>query len=159
MSFRRLLVVLLALLGACTTVPVDPVTRWLAPGEVIQLRVVAQLQHGHDMTEPAYDPVDGYPPIPTYDGELLLTDSRLFFLAKGSDGEPSTVSMPYSEITRARPSKTPLLHYIVVWDADNHADSFLVSQRDVQELHRLFAVAWAKSRQQQKSGAQTHTLK
>lgn len=149
MPLRRLLIVLLALLGACTTVPVDPATRWLVPGEVVHLRIAAQLLEGHDMTEPAYDAADGYKPIPSHDGELLLTEFRLLFLARGSDGEPSMLSLPYPDISRARPSKTPLLHYIVVWDAKNQPDSFLVGQRDVQELHRQFAVAWAKGRQQQ----------
>lgn len=165
MPFRLLLILLLSLLGACTTapvepvVPVDPASRWLAPGEVIQLRIAAQLLHGHDMTEPAYDPTDGYQPIPTYDGELLLTDSRVLFLAQGSSGEQSTLSIPYSEISRARPSKTPLLHYVVVWDTDNHADSFVVSQRHVQELHRQFGAALMKNKGPQTTGKKSESLK
>lgn len=150
MSFRLLLVVLLSLLGACSTVPVDPAARLLSPGEIIQLRIAARLMHGHDMTEQPYGP-DGYQPIPTYDGELLLTESRLLFLARGNSREPATLSIPYSAISRARPSKTPLLHYLVVWDSDNHADSFVVSDRDVQGLHRQFGAAMTRNLQQQKA--------
>lgn len=55
--------------------------------------------------------------------------------------EASWVSIPYASIARARPSRTPLLHYIVVWDSDGHADSFVVDASVVKSLHRSFGDA------------------
>jgi len=99
------------------------------------LRIAARLLHGHDMQEPAYDAPEGYRPIPTYEGELLLTDRRLLFL----DGTaPSRLSIPFEAIARFRPSQTSLLHYLVVWDHDGNPDSFVVDSRDVRSLHRQF---------------------
>ena len=146
--FWMLLFALFTLSSACTTVPkdpVDPVAHWLEPGEVAQLRVAARLMHGHDMTEPSYDAPEGYQPIPTYEGTLVLTESRLLFVSPVSAGEASTLSIPYTAITRARPSQTPLLHYLVVWDSENHPDSFVVDHLSVQELHRRFGAAFMKS--------------
>ena len=115
--------------------PVDPVARLLVPGEPIRLRVPADLMHGHDMEEPLYGE-DGYAPIPTYPGELLLTDRRILFAVRSAGPDASWVSIPYAAIARARPSRTPLLNYIVVWDSEGHADSFVVDARVVQALHR-----------------------
>lgn len=127
-------------LSGCATppAPVDPAAGLLEPGEPVRLRVRADLMHGHDMEEPRYDPVDGYPSIPTYSGELLLTDRRLLFVVTPAGPEASWASIPYATIARFRPSRTPLLHYIVVWNAEGQADSFVVDANVVQALHRSF---------------------
>jgi hypothetical protein len=138
------LVALLVLLASgCATPPatVDSAARLLEPGEPVSLRVPAELMEGHDMEEPPYDAAEGYRPIPTYPGELLLTDRRILFVVTPAGPEASWVSIPYASIARARPSRTPLLHYIVVWDAEGHADSFVVGAKVVQALHRSFGEA------------------
>jgi hypothetical protein len=143
----RLLFVLLASIiaaGCATTPPAavpDPLARLLEPGEQIALRIPAQLLHGHDMTEPSYDAPEGYRPVPTYDGELLLTDRRLLFVEQSGNASPSWLSIPYGAVARARPSTTPLLNYLVVWDGEGHPDSFVVDARDVRALHRHFGNA------------------
>ncbi len=138
-----LFALLLLLASGCATppAPVDPVVRLLEPGEPVRLRVSAELMEGHDMEEPPYDAAEGYLPIPTYPGELLLTDRRILFVVTPAGPEASWVSIPYASIARARPSRTPLLHYIVVWDAEGHADSFVVDAGVVQALHRSLGEA------------------
>ena len=121
--------------------PVDPSARLLVPGETVRLRVPADLMHGHDMEVPPYDEVEGYRPIETYPGELLLTDRRLLFVVRSAGPEASWVSIPYAAVARARPSRTPLLNYIVVWDPEGHADSFVVDARFVQALQRTVGEA------------------
>lgn len=135
---------MLLLAGSCATVPpakVDRAARLLEAGEAVELRVATELMHGHDMEEPPYDENEGYRPIPTYAGELLLTDRRLLFVASTDGPEASWASIPYAAIARARPSRTPLLHYIVVWDTDGHPDSFVVDASVVRALHRTFGEA------------------
>jgi hypothetical protein len=135
---------LMFIASGCATLPsppVDPATRLLEAGESIRLRVAADLMHGHDMEEPPYDEAEGYRPIPTYPGELLVTDRRLLFVARPAGEEPSWASIPYALIARARPSRTPLLNYIVVWDTDGHADSFVVDASDVRALHQVVGQA------------------
>lgn len=124
--------------SGCATDPArpDPVTSLLEVGEQVTLRMRAHLLHGHDMKAPPYDAPEGYRPIPTYQGELLLTDRRLLFVEDAGAPTPSWLSIPYGAIARARPSQTPLLHYLVLWDADGHPDSFTVSSSDVLALHR-----------------------
>lgn len=139
-----LLTILVVFVAGCASppaAPVDPAVRLLEAGEPVRLRVPADLMHGHDMEEPAYDAAEGYRPIPTYPGELLLTDRRLLFIVTPAGPEGSWVSIPYAAIARARPSRTPLLHYIVVWDAGGHADSFIVDASVVQSLHRSLGEA------------------
>lgn len=140
---RILLAFLVFLLSACASLkaPVDRAAALLDQGELVQLRVPATLKHGHDMEEPPYDAPEGYRPIPTYPGELLLTDRRILFVVASEGASPSWVSIPYPSIARARPSRTQLLHYIVVWDLDGHADSFLVDASNVKALHRSFGEA------------------
>lgn len=135
LAFATLLVLLASGCASPPPSPVDPAARLLVPGEPIRLRVPADLMHGHDMEEPLYGE-DGYAPIPTYPGELLLTDRRILFAVTSAGPEASWVSIPYAAIARARPSGTPLLNYIVVWDPEGHADSFVVDARFVQALHR-----------------------
>lgn len=146
-------IVLLSLLAAaCTTAPpappTDPATALLEAGERITLRLPAQLLHDHDMQEPSYDDPAGYRPIPTFAGELLLTDRRLLFIEdlRGQPAASSWLSIPFAAVARARPSRTPLLNYLVVWDAAGHADSFVVGSRDVQNLHRSIGQALATRR-------------
>lgn len=147
----RLLVVLILLVGAgCAGIPPapppDPVSRSLESGEIVALRIPAQLLHGHDMMEPSYDSPQGYQPIPTYQGELLLTDRRLLFVEQTKGEEPSQLSVPYEAIASARPSQTQLLHYLVIWDAAGHPDSFVVDSRYVHALHRHFGQALSQRR-------------
>ena len=130
LSFTALVV------SGCATVPSDPAAALLEPAEQVELRLPATLMHGHDMEEPPYDTPDGYRPIPTYGGELLLTDRRLLFVELPPESTPSYLSMPYAAVARARPSRSPLLHYVVVWDADGHPDSFVVDSSDVTALHQ-----------------------
>ena len=134
-AFATLLVLLAPGCASRPPSSVDPAARLLVPGEPIRLRVPADLMHGHDMEEPPYGD-QGYAPIPTYPGELLLTDRRILFVVRSAAPEASWVSIPYAAIARARPSRTPLLNYIVVWDPEGHADSFVVDARFVQALHR-----------------------
>lgn len=122
----------------------DAVSSLLEPGEQVALRLPAHLLHGHDMTEPSYDAAEGYRPIPTYQGELILTNQRLLFVEQPGERPPSWLSIPYGAIARARPSQTQLLHYLVVWDADGHPDSFTVSRSDVLALHRQVGQALVK---------------
>lgn len=135
------------LLAGCSVTPDapprDPILSQLEPGEKLALRMPATLMHRHDMTEPSYDAPEGYRPIPSYRGELLLLDTRLLFVETGRPGANSWLSIPYEAIARIRPSRTPLLHYVVVWDAKGHPDSFVVSARDVQALQRQMAEAMA----------------
>lgn len=135
LAFATLLVLLAPGCASRPPFPVDPAALLLVPGEPIRLRVPADLMHGHDMEEPPYGD-EGYAPIPTYPGELLLTDRRILFVVRSAGPEASWVSIPYAAIARARPSRTPLLNYIVVWDPEGHADSFVVDARFVQALHR-----------------------
>lgn len=135
LAFATLLVLLASGCASPPPLTVDPAASLLVPGEPIRLRVPADLMHGHDMEEPPYGE-DGYAPIPTYPGELLLTDRRILFAVTSAAPEASWVSIPYAAIARARPSRTPLLNYIVVWDSEGHADSFVVDARFVQALHR-----------------------
>lgn len=132
--------VMLFVASGCATDPQtqrpDQVGSLLEPGEQVTLRMRAQLLHGHDMKAQPYDTPEGYRPVPTYQGELILTDQRLLFVEQPAKQPPSWLSIPYDAIARTRPSKTPLLHYIVVWDAAGHPDSFTVSSRDVTALHR-----------------------
>lgn len=142
--------------GCATRMPAvapDPLVQLLAAGEQVTLRMPAQLQHGHDMTEPSYDAPEGYRPIPTYDGELLLTDRRLLFVEQSrqstqtTQAPPSWLSIPYGAVARARPSLTPLLNYLVVWDGEGHPDSFVVNASDVRALHQLVGKALLGRRQ------------
>ena len=135
LAFATLLILLASGCASRPPSPVDPAARLLVPGEPIRLRVPADLMHGHDMEEPLYGE-EGYAPIPTYPGELLVTDRRILFIARSAGPDASWVSIPYAAIVRARPSGTPLLNYIVVWDSEGHADSFVVDARVVQALHR-----------------------
>ena len=135
LAFATLLILLASGCALRPPSPVDPAARLLVPGEPIRLRVPADLMHGHDMEEPLYGE-EGYAPIPTYPGELLVTDRRILFIARSAGPDASWVSIPYAAIVRARPSGTPLLNYIVVWDSEGHADSFVVDARVVQALHR-----------------------
>ena len=135
LAFVTLLVLLASGCASLPPSPVDSAARLLVPGEPIRLRVPADLMHGHDMEEPPYGD-QGYLPIPTYPGELLLTDRRILFVVRSAGPEASWVSIPYPAIARARPSRTALLNYIVVWDPEGHADSFVVDARFVQALHR-----------------------
>lgn len=139
MMIRLLCIVMLLLAGsACISFdPPDRVSRWLEAGEVVKLRIPARLLHGHDMQEPSYESPQGYQPIPTYQGELLLTDRRLLFVDDSNSSEPSRLSVPYEAVARSRPSQTPLLHYLVIWDAEGHSDSFVVDRRHVRALHQL----------------------
>lgn len=130
------MLMLLLAFTACTSVPVDPAQRLLDAGEAVALRMPAQLMHDHDMQEQPYDTPEGYRPISTYQGELLLTDRRLLFIETTTDAASSWLSIPYAAVARARPSRTALLNYLVVWDADGHADSFVVDARQVKALHR-----------------------
>lgn len=116
--------------------PPDPVGKLLETGEQVAFRVPAQLLHGHDMEEPSYDAPEGYRPIPGYRGELAVTDRRLLFVVLPAGPTPSWLSIPFAAITRARPSKTPLLNYIVVWDRDQQPNAFLVDARHVRALHQ-----------------------
>lgn len=129
------LALLAALTAGCATTPPDPAAALLDPGERVELRIATRLLHGHDMQEPSYDAPEGYRPIPTYEGELLLTERRLLFVER-SPGRASTLDIPWAAIARARPSPSPLLNYLVVWDAEGHADSFVVDARDVRALHQ-----------------------
>jgi hypothetical protein len=136
--FHRALVALPVLLAAgCATTPppVDPLANLLAPDEKVAFRAPAQLLHGHDMEAPPYGD-NGYQPIPAYRGELAVTDRRLLFAVLPQSEPPLWVSIPFAAIARARPSRTPLLNYIVVWDQAQHPDAFLVDARQVRELHR-----------------------
>lgn len=150
-----------ALLAACATPPhvppADPLISLLQPGESIAFRAPAQLLHGHDMEEPAYDRSEGYRPIPAYRGELAVTSQRLLFTVRPAGAQPAWVSIPFAEIARARPSRTPLLNYIVVWDRDQHPDAFQVSAGDVAELHRQVGLALMR-RPAAAADAAAHTL-
>lgn len=143
----RIIVALMLLLGfsACSSVPqapVDPLARLLEPGEPVAFRAPAQLMHGHDpMLEPPWDPVDGYKPIPTYQGEMAVTDRRLLFVELPAGDAPSWASIPFDAIARARPSRTPLVNYVVVWDHAQHPDAFIVDARHVKALHQAMGQA------------------
>ena len=141
LALAALLVLVVSGCASPPPAPVDPATRLLDPGEPVRLRVAADLMHGHDMGEPPYDEQQGYLPIPTYPGELLLTDRRMLFVVRSAGPESSWVSIPYAAIARARPSRTPLLNYVVIWDPEGHADSFVVDARFVQALHRAVGEA------------------
>lgn len=65
-------------------------------------------------------------------------DHRLLFVVTPAGPEASWASITYVSIARFRASRTPLLHYIVVWDAEGNADSFVVDAGVVQALHRSF---------------------
>ncbi len=159
-----LIVLLVLLVAACATppapapAPVDAAASLLEAGETVRLRVAAELWEGHDMEEPPYDEQEGYRPIPTYPGELLLTDRRFLFVVKPAGPEASWVSLPYESITRARRSRTLLLHYIVVWDAEGHADSFVVDAGVVQALHRSFGEVMIGKEQPKPSPASRRRL-
>lgn len=133
--------------SGCTTKPPvkrpDPFAGQLEADERITLRIPAQLLHGHDMEEPSYEAPEGYRTIPTYRGELAFTDRRLLFVQWPTKNRSSWLSIPYSAVARARPSRTPLLHYLVVWDTNGHPDSFVVDGSNVGVLHRHFAQAIA----------------
>jgi hypothetical protein len=132
------------LVSGCATPPPAPpdlMLEQLEAGEQITLRLPARLLHGHDMTEPSYDSPEGYKPIPAYQGELALTDRRLLFVSPTKNGPPAFLSIGYAAVARSRPSATPLLHYLVVWDTNGHAESFIVDRSQVAELHRDFAKA------------------
>ena len=133
--------------------PADQAIQLLESNERVVQRMGAQLMHGHDMTEPSYETPDGYQPIEIRQGELLITDRRLLFIEATASDSSSWVSIPYAGIARARPSRTPLLSYLVVWDAQGHPDSFLVNAKDVQLLHRSFGQAMMSIRQQGPSTA------
>lgn len=141
------LVVFSLLASGCATKPPaerpDPLVAQLEANERISLRMPAQLLHGHDMEEPSYDSPEGYRPIPSYRGELALTDRRLLFIQPSTQNTSSWLSIPYSAVGRTRPSRTPLLHYLVVWDTQGHPDSFVVDGSNVGALHRHFAQAMA----------------
>lgn len=159
---RLLTAVFVALIAAgCATKPPapppDPVSRLLEANETIALRIPAQLMHGHDMQEPEYDAREGYRPIPTYQGELALTDRRLLFVEQPAGPTSGWLSIPYEAVVRTRPSQTPLLHYLVVWDADGHPDSFVVDSRNVTTLHRQFGQAMA-GRARNTAPASRHTF-
>lgn len=156
MRYLFYMLVVTVFVFGCATPPVtpsDPMGSLLEPGEQVGLRVPARLLHGHDMEEPPYDPVEGYKPIPTYDGELAVTDRRLLFVKLPQDSPPSWVSIPFDAIARARPSRTPLLNYIVVWDRENHPDSFVVDARHVRALHQQFGQAFVRRTQGGHPGA------
>ena len=138
---RSTLAALALLVAACATGPTDPATGLLESGERIGARMAATLMHGHDMTEPPYDAPEGYRPIPAYTGELLLTDQRMLFVELPAGTSPSYLSIPYPAIARARPSRTTLLHYVVVWDTGGHPDSFVVHANDVHVLHQQVGAA------------------
>lgn len=143
----RIIVALILLLAiaACSSVPqapADPLARLLEPGEHVEFRARAQLVHGHDpMLEPPWDPADGYQPIPTYQGEMAVTDRRLLFVELPAGEVPSWASIPFDAIARARPSRTPLLNYVVVWDHAQHPDAFIVDARHVKALHQAVGQA------------------
>lgn len=139
---RRLLPLIALLASACAQLPTDPIAAHLEAGETVALRMHAVLKHGHDMQEPSYDSPQGYTLPPTFEGELLLTDTRLLF----ANAEGVVVSIPYELIARARPSLTPLLNYLIVWDLDAHPDSFIVDAAQVKALHATFAHAWERRR-------------
>lgn len=141
LALTALLVTLVSGCASPPQAPVDSATRLLDPGEQVRLRVPADLMHDHDMEEPPYDEAEGYRLIETYPGELLLTDRRILFVVRPAGPEASWVSIPYGAIARARPSRTPLLNYVVVWDPEGHADSFVVDARVVQALHRTVGEA------------------
>lgn len=151
----RILSALMLLLGlaACSSapkVPVDPLAQLLEPGEQVEFRARAQLLHGHDPgMEPPWDPVDGYKPIPTYQGEMAVTDRRLLFVELPAGEAPSWASIPLDAIARARPSRTPLLNYVVVWDHAQHPDAFIVDARHLKALHQAFGQVMLR----RKSGA------
>ena len=141
--FCALLICLLFASGCATQSPPEPpdlLLGQLEAGERITLQIGARLLHGHDMTEPSYDSPEGYQPIPAYQGELALTDRRLLFVSPSKDGSPAWLSISYAAVARARPSRTPLLHYLVVWDTAGHPESFVVDGARVGELHRDFAL-------------------
>ncbi|HEY5762849.1 MAG TPA: hypothetical protein VIS73_06550 [Rhodocyclaceae bacterium] len=129
-------------LAACSHGPVDPVAGHLEAGEAVHLRVAATLMHGHDMQEPEWDSAQGYRLPPAYAGELLVTDRRLLFV----NADPVELSIPYAAISRSRPSATPLLNYLIVWDHEGHPDSFVVDAADVKALHAGFARALYRAR-------------
>lgn len=141
---RTILVIVTALLAlsGCSHAPVDPAAGLLESGETVHLRVAATLLHGHDMQEPEWDPAQGYRLPPSYAGELLITDRRLLFV----NADPVELSIPYAAISRSRPSTTPLLNYLVVWDHDGHPDSFVVEAAKVKALHAGFAQALYRAR-------------
>ena len=138
------LLLLTAWLAGCAATPTppametprDPMSRLLEPGETVTYRVRAQLWHGHDMEEPAYDQPEGYRQVPGYSGELAITDRRLLFLALPAGERPGWLSIPIDGIARARPSQTQLLHYAVIWDGEGRPNSFVVDRRDVREFHQ-----------------------
>lgn len=142
----QILILILALATAGCTItpaahspaapPADPLGTLLEAGEQVAFRAPAQLLHGHDMEEPPYDTPEGYRPIPGYRGELAVTDRRLLFVVLPAGPAPSWMSIPFAAITRARPSRTPLLNYIVVWDRDNQPNAFMVDARHVRALHQ-----------------------
>ena len=138
---RRCGLVLMLLIAGCAHRPADRLAAQLEAGETVSFRAAARLLHGHDMSVPSYDDPEGYRPIPEYAGELAVTDRRLLFVATAPAAANSHLSIPFAAIARARPSRTPLLHYVVVWDADGHPDSFLVDARHVAELHRQLGLA------------------
>lgn len=140
--FRRLLPFIALLVSACAQLPTDPVAAHLGGDEKVVLRIHAVLLHGHDMQEPSYDSPQGYTLPPTYEGELLVTDARLLF----ANADGAVVSIPYQQIARARPSPSPLLNYLIVWDLDAHPDSFVVDAGHVKALHTTFAHAWEQRR-------------
>lgn len=130
---------LVAVLGACSGLPSsppDPATALLEAGEVVALRIPAQLMHGHDMQVPSDDGPNGYEPIPTYSGELLLTDRRFLFVERPTASASGWLAVPYAAVAAARPSPTPLLNYLVLWDHAGHPDSFVVDARHVRALHQ-----------------------
>lgn len=127
----------LMVLAGCTTVPTDPVTVRLDAGESLVLRVPGILLHDHDMQERSYNSPQGYEPIVSFEGQLAVTDRRMLFVAAGD----IWVSIPFAAISRARPSQTPLLNYVVIWDSAGHADSFIVDAHDVKALHRAVGEA------------------
>ena len=129
-------------LSACSHAPVDPAAGRLDDGEDVHLRVAATLLHGHDMQEPEWDSAQGYRLPPAYAGELLITDRRLLFV----NANPVELSIPYAAISRSRPSATPLLNYLIVWDHDGHPDSFVVDAANVKALHAGFARALYRAR-------------
>ena len=138
LNFLLSLITLIA--TGCTTtanLPSHPSDKLLTAKEQIKLRIPAQLMHGHDMQEPPYDAPEGYRPIPTFQGELLLTDQRLLFVEQSAEQTPSWLSIPFAAIARASPSRTALLNYVVVWDSEGHPDSFVVNSSDVQALHQF----------------------
>lgn len=143
----RIIVAVVLLLGlvACSSapvVPVDPLVRLLEAGERIEFRAPAQMLDGHDPgVEPPWDPVDGYKPIPTFHGEMAVTDRRLLFVELPAGDAPSWASIPFDAIARARPSRTPLLNYVVVWDHAQHPDAFIVDARHVKALHQAVGQA------------------